>query len=568
MANKPANMRYLADDVPPVSVVIVNALQYAAVTSSFLVFPLIVAREAHMTTAASDSMLSWAMLVLALGTSLQALTRGPIGSGYLAPSVMSAIFLGPSVAAARIGGLALMSGMTIFGGAVQAVFSRSLNKLRTLLPPELAGVVIFLVGVSNGIVGLRYLLAPDTDALPGMAHWIVAGVALGVMVAANVWSRGVLGLSCALFGMLAGYLVAIPLGVLPYDTLAEVARLPTLAAPGIGQIGWSFDATLILPFVIAAIANGLKAAALLTTSQRLLDADWVRPDLNPISRGVLADALTVMAAGTVSVYAVNVSASSAGLTAATGVASRRVAYATSAIFVLLAFLPMFTQLLVLMPKPVVGATLVFTSCAVLKNGMEAIAARIYDTRKTLVVGLSIVAGMGVEAFPATFQRMPALMHPVTVSALVFGTAIGFMLNLCFRIGQRQTTTMAVAPDSPDLPALARFVETCGAAWGARRDVVLRAEHAVQELVESVVEYCAPRGPMQLSTSFDEFKLDLELAYAGDAFPEVKDRPTAEEITERDDGAHRLAAYLLQRYATRVSTGIRNGICMVRLHFDQ
>ena len=139
MARKPANMRYLADDVPPLAIVIVNALQYAAVTSSFLVFPLIIAREAHMTTAAADSMLSWAMLVLALGTSLQALPRGPIGSGYLAPSVMTAIFLGPSIAAVRIGGLALMSGMTIFSGAVQAVFSRSLNKLRTLLPPELAG---------------------------------------------------------------------------------------------------------------------------------------------------------------------------------------------------------------------------------------------------------------------------------------------------------------------------------------------------------------------------------------------------------------------------------------------
>ncbi|MDR3530046.1 MAG: solute carrier family 23 protein [Rhodopila sp.] len=568
MARKPANMRYLADDVPPLAIVIVNALQYAAVTSSFLVFPLIIAREAHLTTAAADSMLSWAMLVLALGTSLQALPHGPIGSGYLAPSVMTAIFLGPSIAAVRIGGLALMSGMTIFSGAVQAVFSRSLNKLRTLLPPELAGVVIFLVGISNGVVGLRYLLAPDTGALPGLAHWIVAGVTLGVMVAANVWSRGVLGLSCALFGMLAGYIVAIPLGVLSYDKLAEVATLPVLAAPGIGQIGWSFDATLILPFVIAAIANGLKGAALLTASQRLLDADWVRPDLKPISRGVLADALTVMAAGTVSVFAVNVSASSVGLTAATGVASRRVAYATSAIFALLAFLPMFTQLLVLMPKPVVGATLVFTSCAILKNGMEAIAARIYDTRKTLVVGLSIMSGVGVEAFPATFQRMPALMHPITVSALVFGTAVGFVLNLCFRIGQRQTTTMTVEPVAPDVQALARFVETCGAAWGARRDVVLRAEHAVQELVESVAEYCKPHGPMRLSTSFDEFKLDLELAYTGIAFPTVKDRPTAEEIVDRDDGAHRLAAFLLQRYATGVSTSLRNGICTVRLHFDQ
>ncbi len=567
MPRKPASMLYLPADTPPLAVVVVNAMQYVAVTSSFLVFPLIIAREAHLPTAAADSMLSWAMLVLALGTTLQALPRGPVGSGYLAPSVMTAIFLGPSVEAVRIGGLALMSGMTIFGGLVQVAFSRSLNRLRTLLPPELAGVVIFLVGISNGVVGLHYLLQPESGALPGLPHWIVAGVTLGVMVGANVWSRGVLGLSCALFGMLAGYLVAIPLGVLGWDKLVAVGALPLLAAPGIGQIGWSFDPALILPFAIAALANGLKGAALLTASQRMLDADWVRPDMRPIGRGVLADGLTVAAAGAVSVFAVNVSASSVGLTAATGVASRRVAYATSAIFAGLGFLPMFTQLLVLMPGPVVGATLVFTSCSILKNGMEAIAARLYDSRKTLVVGLSIMAGIAVEAFPATFRMMPPMVHPVTVSALVFGTAVGFVLNLCFRIGQRQRTTLLVEPVAPDQEALARFVENCGASWGARRDVVMQAEWAVQELAGTVAEYCNPRGPMTLSIGFDEFNLDLDLTYAGDPFPIVRARPTPEEIVDHEDGVRRLAAYLLQSRATRVSSSSRDCRNTVRLHFQ-
>jgi NCS2 family nucleobase:cation symporter-2 len=79
------------------------------------------------------------MLVLALGTTLQALPRGPVGSGYLAPSVMTAVYVGPSLEAVRIGGLALMSGMTIFGGMVESLLAPFLNRLRGLLPPELAG---------------------------------------------------------------------------------------------------------------------------------------------------------------------------------------------------------------------------------------------------------------------------------------------------------------------------------------------------------------------------------------------------------------------------------------------
>jgi NCS2 family nucleobase:cation symporter-2 len=477
------------------------------------------------------------------------------------------VFLGPSVEAVRIGGIALMSGMTIFSGAVQAGFSSSLNRLRTVLPPELAGVVIFLVGVSNGVVGLRYLLQPSGGALPDTRHWIVAAITLAVMVSANVWSRGVLGLSCALFGMLAGYAAAIATDVLPLSSLADVGTLPMLAPPGVAQIGWSFDATLILPFTIAALANGLKAAGLLTASQRLLDADWVRPDLKPISRGVLADGIGVALGGLVSVFAVNVSASSVGLTAATGVASRRVAYVTSMFFVLLAFLPMVTRLLVLMPGPVVGATLVFTSCAVLKNGIETIAARIYDTRKTLVVGLSIMAGLGVEAFPAAFRQMPVWLHPITVSSLVFGTAVGFVLNLCFRVGQRRRVSMTIDPTATDLEEVEQFIERCGSSWGARRDVVIHAEWAAQELVGAVAGTCNPHGPMTLSVLFDEFSLDVDLRYVGDIFPSVKDRPSIDEMTADDEGLRRMSSYLLGRRARRLTTSRDRDVCKVELHFD-
>ncbi|MBK1662211.1 uracil-xanthine permease family protein [Paracraurococcus ruber] len=567
MSRRPASMRYLAGDVPPPLATIANALQYVAVTSSFLVFPLIVAREAGLDAAATDGMLGWAMLVLALGTTLQALPRGPVGSGYLAPSTMTAIFLGPSLEAVRIGGIALMSGMTLLGGAVQAAFAQSLHRLRRVLPAELAGVIVLLVGVSNGMVGLRSLLQPGGGALPGAADWMVAGITLGTMVAANVWSRGVLGLSCALFGMLAGYAAAALTGVLPAARLAEVASLPLLAPPGTAHMGLSFDPALTLPFVIAALANALKAAGLLTAAQRQLDADWVRPDLRPIGRGVLADGLGVMAAGAASVFAVNVSASSVGLTAATGVASRRVAFATSALFVVFAFLPGVTRLLALMPAPVVGATLVFTSCAVLKGGIEAIAARLYDTRKTLVVGLSIMAGLAVEAFPAAFRAMPAALHPVTVSSLVFGALVGFLLNLVFRLGQRQRAALAMDPAAPDGEAVAGFVERQGAAWGARRDVVLRAEWAAQELVDAVAAHCAPTGPMRLALGFDEFSLTLELRYAGAGLPLVRDRPSPEEIAGHPDGAQRLAAFLLQRQATRVSFGGREGERVVALLFE-
>jgi xanthine permease XanP len=272
-------------------------------------------------------------------------------------------------------------------------------------------------------------------------------------------------------GQVAGYAVAVVTGLLPARELQEIATLPLLALPAIDQIRWSFDAVLVLPFTVAALAHTLKAAALLTTCQRLLDADWVRPDLAPISRGVLADGITTMISGAFSVFGVNVSASSVGLTAATGVASRRVAYATSIMFAVLAFLPMVTRMLALTSAPVVGATLIFTSCAILKNGIETIASRLHDARKTLAVGLAINHGrVGGRGVSERVSLMPVAIHPVVASSLVFGPLVGFVLNFCFRIGQRKRMTLTVDPAHLDIEALRRFIEERGSQMGcaARR----------------------------------------------------------------------------------------------------
>jgi xanthine permease XanP len=232
----------------------------------------------------------------------------------------------------------------------------------------------------------------------------------------------------------------------------------------------------------------------------------------------------------------------------------------------LAFVPMVARMLALMPAPVVGATLVFTSCAILKNGIETIAARLYDTRKTLAVGLAIMAGLAVEAFPGVFHSMPAAIHPVVASSLVFGTLVGFVLNFLFQIGQRKRVTLTVDPEHLDSETLRRFIEERGSQWGARREVVVRAEFAVQELTETIAHSYAPRGLMTLATSFDEFNLDIDLRYAGDKFEVFAIRPSADEIAG-EDGVRRLSGFLLRRYADKVTASGREGAWVVRLHFD-
>ena len=84
--------------------------------------------------------------------------RGPVGSRFLAPSIFTGVYLAPSLLAVKAGGLPLVWGMTIFAGLVEIALSRVWSRLRPFIPPESAGLVVFLVGVIIGLAALRILL--------------------------------------------------------------------------------------------------------------------------------------------------------------------------------------------------------------------------------------------------------------------------------------------------------------------------------------------------------------------------------------------------------------------------
>jgi uncharacterized membrane protein AbrB (regulator of aidB expression) len=68
----------------------------------------------------------------------------------LCPSIFTVAYLGPSLLALKTGGLSLVFGMTVFAGCVESALSRSLRHLRAFFPPEIAGLVVVLLGVTIG----------------------------------------------------------------------------------------------------------------------------------------------------------------------------------------------------------------------------------------------------------------------------------------------------------------------------------------------------------------------------------------------------------------------------------
>jgi len=564
---KPPGVDYGVDEKPSAAVIALSALQHVGVMFAYLIFPVLVVREAGGTSASVTNVVGMTLIVLAVATLLQAAHRMPVGSGYLCQPVPSAVYLVPSMLAVRHGGLPLVFGMTLFAGLLESAFSQVMRKLRPLFPPEIAGLVVALIGMATGMVGIRTTMGIDAHGPLTSSEVMVAAATIGTAVFLNVWTRGNLRLACVLIGIVVGYVVNALLGGFGTSEWETLKSTPWFALPRLDFAGWSFDTNLIIPFAVAALAASLKVMGNVTTCQKLNDADWVRPDMRSIGKGVLADGIGTMLAGAFGTVGVNSASGAVGLSMATGVLSRYVAYGIALLLLVLAFFPVLGVVFFLMPKAVAGPALLFVAAFVLVNGLEIMTSRLLDSRKTFVIGFAFMGGLAVDLLPQAFADAPVWIRPLLVSSLVFGPVVALALNALFRVGIRRVQKISVESVHPNSAAVEQFMEANGAAWGARRDIIDRATFNLLQSIETIVEGCEPQGPLEIEATFDEFNLNVRVSYAGPPLALPDKRPTNEEIMASDEGQRRLAGFMLRRYADRVAASHRNGRSMLLFHFD-
>jgi len=567
IGKKPATLTYGLEEPPPVVVTWISAIQHVGVSSIFMVYPLIIARQAGLPPDQVTNVLQLGFLALAVAVLLQALPRGPVGSRFLAPSIFTGIYLAPSLLAVKAGGLPLIWGMTIFAGVVEMALSRIWSRLRPFIPPESAGLVVFLVGTIIGLAAFRVMLEDSPSGALSARDGIVAGSSIAVMIALNIWNKGRLKLFCILIGMCVGYFTAGMAGLLTAQDLSDLLHRPLIALPSVSRISWAFDWSLAVPFAISGLASAMSSTAVVTTYQRLTDADWVRPEMASIGRGVLGDGIATTVSGLLGTYGLTISTANVGLVAATGVASRVIAFAVAAIFTVAALQPTLTGLLTIMPRPVMAAAMLFTAVFIIISGVQIISTRVLDGRRTLVIGIGMMAFVVVSVYPAAFIGAPGWAYPLVTSPLVLATLVALSLNLLFRIGIRRTVEVTVDPGAPDLAVISNFIERNAGIWGARRDVINRVDFAVQQTLEAVISACDAKEPIRLEVSYDEFVIEVVVTYDGAMLEFPTQPPTTAEILATDDSYLRLAGFLIRRHADRVRTTRRNDQTVLLLNFD-
>jgi NCS2 family nucleobase:cation symporter-2 len=561
---RPPELLFAVEETPPPAILIVSAAQHVAVIAITLIFPLILGEEAGLDRLQFIDLVSMSMLAIGLATILLCLRSKYVGCGYLCPACYTAIFLGPSLFALQHGGLAAVFGMTIIAGLVQVAIAPILRRLRVLMPPEIAGLVIAIVGLTLAALGVRYMLGITTVRGIEPNYLIISAVSLATMTGLNIWAKGYARMFCVLIGMVVGYVVSTAMGVLDFSAVMPPGGLSFLRLPNLEYISYRFDPIVLAPFVVAAFASTLRVMGDVTNCQRLNDKDWVRPNFASLAGGVAANGLASVLCGLAGTLGPNTYSSCIGLSAATGITSRVIGFAVGTAFVVLALVPGAAVLFAAMPQPVMGAALFFTAAFVFTSGLQMITARMLDARKTLVIGFSFAMAVMADVYQDVFMTAPAFLQPIVGNSLVLGTVCAVTLNLIMRLGVRQRVKLKLEPERNNREAVEQFLSAQGARWAARRDIITRAIFGAVQVIEVIGD--SPDGT-EIEASFDEFHLDLWIRYTGMPLHIPEKRPTPREILGSDEGERLLAGYLLRQSADSVTTRAIADHAEVHLHYD-
>jgi len=567
-SKKPSNIVYSVSEKPPFWITVIQGVQHICVYAISLTFPVLIARAIGATIEQTTFLVSMSMIAGGIGAIVQALPRGTLGSGYLCPQVCGPSFLTASILAAKTGGLSLMFGMTAIAGAGEAVFSRILKRMRSFFPPEITGLIVAMVGITIiRLAAMNFLGIDSSDRITDYKELTVAFVTLGFMVGLNVWSQGKLKLFCVLIGMTAGYVASYILGLIGPFHLQEIREAYVVWLPLLKHPGWSFNLHLLVPFLIAMICSSLKSVGDLTTCQRINDSEWKRSDMNNISRGILADSTGCTAAGILGGMGQSTSSTNIGLSIATGITSRVVAFAMGIMLIVLGFFPKVSAVFAIMPGPVLGATLIFALSYMVIAGFQIIMTRMIDARKTFIIGISLIFGLSVDLLPDVYQQVHPWLHPIFSSSLSTATITAIILNLIFKIGISKKVKCALAPETGSIDKMIQFMDKNGSLWGARKEVIALSTNAVNEFLETAIEHKLTNQTIDMEVRFNEFNLDIDLFYVGELIDLPSQRPEIADLLANKKVQLQLSGYLIKQYPDKIISNEKKGVSHIHMHFD-
>ena len=415
-------MMYDIDEQPPLGKFIVLALQHVfAMFGATILVPILV------NSAAGETVLTIpvALVTSGIGTLIYILCTKGRSPVYLGSSFA---FITPIAAAFMKGGISgAMTGIMAVGliYVIVAIIIHFIGKdwLDKLLPPIVIGPMIMVIGLG---------LAPSAISQIGLTsgtslEWktlVVAVVAFLVTALVMTKAKGFFKIIPFLVGIIAGYIMAIVLGMVDFTPVLEAKffSMPDFIIPFV-DYKISFAALLtIAPIALVTMCEHIGDH---TALSQIIGKDLIKdPGLD---RTLMGDGIATFVAGALGGPANTTYGENTSVVGMTKVASVKVIALAAIIAILIGFLGKFTALVSTIPDAVLGGVSLLLYGFIAINGLKVLIEKQinFEISKNIVVASSmLVLGLGGAAISIATGDLN-----ITISGMSLASIVGILLNL-------------------------------------------------------------------------------------------------------------------------------------------
>ncbi len=373
-------------------------------------------------------MIQMVMVFAGISTLIQTVGLGPVGARLPVVQGTSFAFIPVMIPVVKGAGMGALFGGVVIGGVFHFFLGTVIGRMRSWLPPLVTGIVVLTIGLALIPVGIKY--AAGGVPLMGkpefgtFQHWGLAIVVVVVTLALKFFTRGMLSTAAVLVGLLAGYLVALVLGMVNFGRVGGAAWF---AVPNPLHFGFEVNAAAVIGMCLMAVVSAIETVGDISgitkggAGREATDRE--------IAGGTMADGVGTALSGLFGGLPNTSFSQNVGLVSMTGVMSRHVVTCGAVFLVVAGLIPKVGAVVATMPIAVLGGGVIVMFGMVASAGINMLSEVRWNRRNMLILAISLSVGLGLQTVPEALQHLPATLKILLTSGLLPAAFLAVVLNL-------------------------------------------------------------------------------------------------------------------------------------------
>ena len=310
----------------------------------------------------------------------------------------------------------------VIAGLIKAF---GVQKVMQFFPPIVTGPIIMAIGLN---------LSPSAINNCS-ANWFVAIVAIVVIVACNIWGKGMIKIIPIILGVIASYIVGVICGQVDFTAVREAAwvGLPFAMQDTVFSIFSNPDSSLMISAII-----GIMPIAIATIVEHIGDMSAISSTVGEnfieepgLHRTLLGDGLATMLASLFGAPANTTYGENTGVLNLTKVYDPMVIRLAAIFAIIFSFSPKFAALVSSMPAATVGGVSIVLYGMISAVGVRNVVENNVDfknNRNVIIAALILVLSIGISYSSVGAISFTIGAINISLSGLAVGSLVGIILN--------------------------------------------------------------------------------------------------------------------------------------------